>query len=129
MLTTISQAAGPADLYLLHIYLMKKDQKEDSNMTLLSALLNLIPFLQLLKPQIAHFSLRDSLTLLRIYSTSQISAIIQFHHYSQFLCLRPTSKHYMQEAQDRSSRNSTSRSSLSKCSISFFVSACHPPDF
>lgn len=54
-------------------------------------------------PKTIPFSLCDSLIHLCIYSASQISAIGQFHHYSQFLCWRSMSKHYKQEAQDKSS--------------------------
>lgn len=130
MLTTTCQTARPADLYLLHICLMRKGPERNFKYYFALCIIKSYPISTVIEAlKTVHFSLCDSLTLLCIYSASQISAIIQFHHYSQFLCPRSTSKHYRQEARDQSSRNSTSRSSLSKPGASFFLSACHPPDF
>lgn len=130
MLTTISQTARPADLCLLQIYLMRKGPERNFKYDLALRIIKSYSISTVIEAlKIVYFSLCDSLTLLCIYSASQISAIIRFHHYSQFLCLRSTSKHYMQEAQDQSSGNSTSRSSFGKPGASFFISACHPPDF
>lgn len=75
MLTTISQAVMPVDLYLLHIYLMRKGKGK-----------------------------KKSPTLLCIYSTSQISVVIHhysqsFHRNSQLLCQRSALKHCLLEAQ------------------------------
>lgn len=73
MLTTISQAVMPVDLYLLHIYLMRKGQKKS-------------PILFCI------YSTSQNSVVIHHYSQS-------FHCYSQLLCQRSTSKHCLLEAQ------------------------------
>lgn len=129
MLTTISQTVMPVDLYLLHNYLMRKGPEKNLQTwccSLHTKSYTISTAAEALK--IVHFSLCDSPTLLCVYSTSQISAII--HHlvitpsfctrgqHQNITCWRP-----------KTWWNSTSRSSLSKPGASLFVSACHSPSF
>lgn len=130
VLPIISQTARSADLYLLHSYLMRRGPERNFKYDLALRIIkhySISTVIEALK--MVCFSPCDSLTALCIYSTSQVSTIIQFHHYSQLLCPRSTSKHYTQEAWNQPWRSSTSRSSLSKPGTSFFISACHPPNF
>lgn len=83
MLTAISQTVMPVDLYLLHICFMRKEPKKPFKYDVALSILNLFPFLLLLKPS------RQRLFLC-VYSTSQISVII--HHHTQLLCQRSNIK-------------------------------------
>ena len=120
---TMLQTARPADLYLLHICLTRTGPERNLKYDLALCIIKSSPISPVTAALTAvHFSLCDSLTLLCIYSPSQLPTMIQLQHYSQFLDPRSTSKHHTQEAKDQSLRNPTSRSSLSKPGSSFIIS-------
>lgn len=66
-LTTISQTARPADLYLLHVYLMRKGPERNFKYDLALCIIKFYPISTVIEAlEIVHLSLCDSLTFLCI---------------------------------------------------------------